>query len=371
MPEPFFRSTISPCKAYTRVVPDIRYRGWKMKIVAFEVEGWEKQQFEPLQANHEVLFTENTVNEDLPADFLDADIISVFIYSSLDAETLSKFRFLKLIVTRSTGYNHIDLDYCRQHNISVSNDPSYGPSTVAEHVFALIHAISRHIPEAVERTRRGDFSIKGLRGFDLRGKTLGVIGTGDIGINVIKIARGYDMEVVAFDVRPDHEKEKKMGFHYLDMDTLLGSSDIITLHVPGIEQTRNMIDAPQFDRMKKGVVIINTARGSIINAQALLKALHEGKVGGAGIDVLNSESSIREETELLRSVFSKKGDCPDLLMDMILADMPNVIVTPHIAFDTIEAVERLLKTGVDNILSFIEGHQQNVIVGSRPDKVGV
>jgi D-lactate dehydrogenase len=292
-----------------------------MKIVAFEVEDWERKSFEGLETSHEVLFTEKGINDKLPAGFRDADIISVFIYSELNAETLARFPDLKFVVTRSTGYNHIDLDYCRHKNIAVSNDPDYGPSTVAEHVFALIHAISRHIPEAVERTRRSDFSMKGLRGFDLRGKTIGVIGTGDIGINVIRIARGYDMDVVAFDVRPNQETAMRLGFRYLDMDMLLAVSDIMTLHVPGNDKTRNMIDTPQFDRMKKGVVIINTARGSVVNAQALLKALHEGKVGGAGLDVLNSDSVVREEAELLRSVFTRNGDCPNLLMDMLLADM--------------------------------------------------
>ena len=342
-----------------------------MKIVAFEVEDWERKSFAPLETGHEVLYTEQGANEEIPVGFRNADIISVFIYSNLNEETLSRFPDLKFIVTRSTGYDHIDLDYCRRHDIAVSNDPSYGPATVAEHVFALIHAISRHIPEAVERTRRGDFSMKGLRGFDLQGKTIGVIGTGDIGMNVIRIARGYDMNVVAFDIHPDDEVAARMGFRYLDMDLLLAVSDIISLHVPGIEKTRNMIDTPQFERMKKGVILINTARGMVVNAQALLKALHEGKVGGAGLDVLNSESVVREEAELLRSVFTRNGDCPNLLMDMLLADMPNVIVTPHIAFNTTEAVERLLKTGVENIVAFIGGRQQHVIVGRKMEKVEV
>ncbi len=342
-----------------------------MKVVAYEIEEWEKKSFEPLQYEHEVLFTEEPAGENVPVGFRDAEILSVFIYSDLNAETLSRFPDLKFIVTRSTGYNHIDLDYCRRNNIAVSNDPAYGPATVAEHVFALIHSISRHIPEAVERTRRGDFSMKGLRGFDLQGKVLGVIGTGDIGLNVIRIARGYEMDVVAFDVRPNHEAAARLGFRYMDMDMLLAASDIITLHVPGIEQTRNMIDEPQFDRMKQGVVIINTARGTVINARALLKALHEGKVAGAGLDVLNSESVIREEAELLHSVFTRDGDCPNVLMDKILADMPNVIVTPHIAFNTTEAVERLLKTGVDNIFAFFDGRQRNIIVGSKEERVEV
>lgn len=332
-----------------------------MKVVGFELEDWEKDTFKRLEDKNELVLTEKAVSEKLDSQYQDADIISTFIYSDLGEKGLEQFRNLKFIATRSTGFDHIDLGYCRKNKIAISNVPRYGQNTVAEHTFALIHAISRHIPEAVDRTRRGNFSQDGLQGFDLKGKTLGVIGTGDIGINVIRIAIGYEMKLLAFDVRPDWRAASRLGFSYTDMDNLLSESDIITLHVPGIKNTRDLISGPQFERMKRGVILINTARGFVVNIQALLKAISEGKVAAAGLDVLPDEPIIREEAELLRYAYTNKKNLQTLYADHMLTHLPNVIITPHIAFNTREAVERLLNTSVDNILSFIQGRPQNLV----------
>jgi D-lactate dehydrogenase len=332
-----------------------------MRIVGFELEDWEKEAFNRLKKGHEVLLTEQAVSEKLDSRYYGANIISTFIYSKLDGKTLKQFKNLRLIATRSTGFDHIDLDYCRKNDIAISNVPTYGQNTVAEHTFALIHAISRHIPEAVARTRSGSFSQKGLQGFDLKGRTLGVIGTGDIGRNVIRIASGYGMKVLAFDVKPDQRAASRLGFEYTDMDDLLSRADIITLHVPGIEKTRKLISEREFELMKPGAVLINTARGFIVDVQALLKALTEGKLAAAGLDVLPEEPVIREEIELLRSTYTGKGNLQVLLADHLLTDLPNVVITPHIAFNTREAVQRLLTTSVDNILSFIQGNPQNLV----------
>jgi D-lactate dehydrogenase len=332
-----------------------------MRIVGFELEDWEKEAFNRLKKGHEVLLTEQVVSEELNSRYYGANIISTFIYSQLDGKTLKQFRDLRLIATRSTGFDHIDLDYCRKNDIAISNVPAYGQNTVAEHTFALIHAISRRIPEAVARTRSGSFSQKGLQGFDLKGRTLGVIGTGDIGRNVIRIANGYGMKVLAFDVKPDQRAASRLGFEYTDMADLLSRADIITLHVPGIEKTRNLISEREFELMKPGAVLINTARGFIVDVQALLKALTEGKLAAAGLDVLPEEPVIREEIELLRSTYTGKGNLQALLADHLLTDLPNVIITPHIAFNTREAVQRLLTTSVDNVLSFIQGNPQNLV----------
>jgi D-lactate dehydrogenase len=332
-----------------------------MKIVGFELEDWEKDSFKRLEDKNELVLTEKAVSENLDSHYQDADIISTFIYSDLGGKALTQFQGLKLIATRSTGFDHIDLNYCRRNKIAISNVPKYGQNTVAEHTFALIHAISRHIPEAVERTRRGSFSEEGLRGFDLKGKTLGVIGTGDIGINVIRIAIGYEMRVLAFDVRPDWRAASRLGFSYTDMGNLLSESDIITLHVPGIKKTRDLISGPQFERMKRGVILINTARGFVVNIQALLKALSVGKVAAAGLDVLPDEPIIREEAELLHYTYASKKSLQTLYADHMLTHLSNVIITPHIAFNTREAVERLLNTSVDNILAFMKGRPQNLV----------
>ncbi len=336
-----------------------------MKIACFEIQGWEKKPFEKLKDSHEVIMTEAAVTEKLENRFRDAEIISTFIYSELEEKTLAQFENLKFISTRSTGVNHIDSDYCREHHISVSNAPDYGQNTVAEHAFALIHTLSRHIPEAVARTRSGSFSQEGLQGFDLKGKVLGIIGTGEIGKNVIRIANGYKMKVLAFDIKHDEDAAKRLGFQYTDMDDLLAKADILTLHVPGMEKTRNMIGEKEFARMKHGAVLINTARGFVVNVQAMLKALGEGKLAAAGLDVLPEEPAIREEAELLRSGLAEKENLDTLLAERVLADQPNVIITPHIGFNTHEAVERLLNSSVENIIAFIEENPKNLVIKSE------
>jgi D-lactate dehydrogenase len=325
-----------------------------MKIAVFELEDWERQVFAEFSPEHEVLLSHETLNANNVHDYVDADILSVFIYSDLDAEVLEQFDNLKMIATRSTGYDHIDTEYCEEHGISVANVPTYGDTTVAEHVFGLLLAISHNLIEAADRTRRGDFSLQGLQGFDLRDKTLGVVGTGSIGRCVISIARGFGMRVIAFEVRPDEKAAQEMGFTYVDFDDLLANSDVITLHVPSNRHTRHIISRDALSKVKRGVVLINTARGPLVDSHALVDALANGTVRAAGLDVLPEEPSIREEAELLRSLYRQEHDLRSLLADHILLRMRNVIITPHSAFYTREAVERILQTTVENIRSFIE-----------------
>lgn len=336
-----------------------------MKITVFEVEDWERQAFENLQGEHQTEFVEGPLTRENAESYADSEAVSPFIYSDLSADVLKRMGRLKLIVTRSTGFDHIDLEYCGANNITVCNVPAYGDNTVAEHVFALLLTISHKMIAAVDRTRRADFSLKGLQGFDLLGKTLGVIGTGNIGRCVIEIAKGFRMNVLAADVRPDEDLASRLGFRYVEMDQLLASSDIITLHVPSNEKTRNLISDKEFAKMKEGVVLINTARGDILDIKALARAIGEGKVAAAGLDVLPEEGAIREEAELLRSVYDKKHDLETMLLNHILLRLRNVIITPHSAFNTREAVERILTTTVDNIRSFSAGKAQNVISNKR------
>lgn len=332
-----------------------------MKITVFEVEPWERNAFKRLKEDHDVTFVNENLTSENVTKYSDADILSVFIYSKLDKEVLGKFENLQLITTRSTGFDHIDLDYCSSKDIAVCNVPSYGKNTVAEHVFGLLLTISHHLCQAVDRTRKGDFSLQGLRGFDLRGKTMGVVGTGDIGVCVIKIAEGFGMDILAYDVKPEHDLEDKYKFKYAEMDELLAESDIITLHVPANDKTKGMISSEQFDKMKKGVVIINTSRGDIIDVKPLLEALSGGKVAAAGLDVLTEEPVIREEAEMLRTIFHRKHDLENLLADHVLLRLRNVIITPHSAFYTKEAVQRILDTTVENIDSYIYDDPQNIV----------
>lgn len=332
-----------------------------MNIFVCDVEDWEKERFKHLENEHQLDFCADKLGEaaEIPRD---VEVLSVFIYSKLGADILRKMPKLEMIATRSTGADHIDLEYCREHNITVSNVPSYGENTVAEHVFALLLNISHRLFESLDRTRRGDFSQTGLQGFDLQNKTIGVVGTGSIGAYVIEIARGFRMDVLAYDVKPDEELQRRLSFRYLSLGELLEQSDIISFHVPLNDKTRHMISAPQFQQMKQGVILINTSRGGIIDSQGLVEALADGRVAAAGLDVLPEEPYIREEAEMLRSVFREEHNLENLLADHLLLRLRNVYITPHNAFNTKEAVERIIDTTIENIVSFAGGKRKNAVV---------
>lgn len=186
-----------------------------MKIVLFEAESRELTTFEPLATEHQLVHVADALNRETAPAHPDAEVVSTFIFSRLDREVLEQLPALRLIATRSTGFDHIDIDYCASRGIAVANVPSYGENTVAEHVFALLLAISHRLPEALERAQRGHFSPEGLQGFDLAGRTLGVVGTGRIGQHVIRIARGFQMRVLAYDTAPQPRIAAELGFHYI------------------------------------------------------------------------------------------------------------------------------------------------------------
>lgn len=333
-----------------------------MKIKLFEIEAWEREAFAPLEGDQSVEYLAEALTADNAAAHGTAEAVSTFIYSSLGADVLEQLPQLRLIATRSTGVDHIDLDHCRDHGITVCNVPDYGRNTVAEHVFALLLAISHRMIDAVDRTRRGNFSSRGLQGFDLQGRTLGVIGTGNIGRCVIRIAKGFGMDVVASDLEPDHAFAERTGFEYLPMRELLSRSDIVTIHVPGNDATHNLLAAEEFGAMKQGAVLINTSRGTLVDVQALLHALADGRLSAVGLDVLPEEPVIREEAELLRAVFDERHDVSRLLADQVLLHMSNVVITPHNAFNTREAVQRILDTTRQNIAAYASGNPRNAVV---------
>jgi D-lactate dehydrogenase len=332
-----------------------------MKIVLFETEPREAPVFEPLKQHHDIEIVQEALRPENAARHADAEIVSTFIYSNLHRQVLERLPALKLIATRSTGFDHIDTAYCIARGIAVANVPSYGENTVAEHVFALLLAISHRLPEAMDRAQRGHFSPEGLQGFDLAGKALGVIGTGRIGQHVIRIARGFQMEVLAHDVRPEPHLPAELGFRYVELNALYAAADIVTLHVPSLPATRHMLSARTFARMKDGVVVINTARGDLIDTRAFIQALTSGKVAAAGLDVLPDEPLIREEAELICSIYCQQHDLRDLVAGHVLLRMPNVVVTPHSAFNTREAVRRIAETTVENIRAFAETRPQNLV----------
>ncbi|HZD91265.1 MAG TPA: hydroxyacid dehydrogenase [Pseudolabrys sp.] len=333
-----------------------------MKIVIFETEPREAVEFDTLKPGHDLTLTQEPLRRDNAARYAGTEVISTFIYSELDRAVLEQFPALKLIATRSTGYDHIDMAWCAAHGVTVSNVPTYGENTVAEHVFALLLSISHRLREATERARSGHFSPQGLEGFDLQGKTLGVVGTGNIGRHVIRIAKGFAMEVVAFDVKPDDAAASGLGYRYSSLEDVLAAADVITLHVPALPQTTHLVDDKAFAHMKPGAVLINTARGSVVEPRALIEALVSGRLAAAGLDVLPDEPLIREEAELISSIYANQQDVRGLIADHVLLNLPNVIVTPHSAFNTREAIGRITSTTVSNITAFLAGRHLNVVI---------
>ncbi len=325
----------------------------------FEVEAWEEPLIQKALVGQVVIFKTDKLLVETIAE-TDATIISTFINSTLTAEVLQKFPNLKLIVTRSVGYDHIDLQYCKEKNITVCNIPTYGPHTIAEHVFALMLALSRKLIPSVERTKRGDFSLDGLRGFELYNKTLGVIGVGHIGSVVIDIAKGFGMHVLVYNRHTDPEIEKK-GAKFVALDDLLAQSDVVTIHVPLTKETNHLINMENIQKFKKSSILINTARGGIIETEAIVYGLEHGILSGAGLDVLEEECYLKEEHELLTTEFLQKCDMKTQLLDHVLLNCPDVVITPHNAFDSNEALMQIIQTTEENILSFINGKPQNTV----------
>ena len=333
----------------------------KLKITFFEIEPWEMDYLKPRLKGFDLAFFEEKITTKEIKKISGVDILSPFIYSVVDKKVINSLESLKYIATRSTGFDHIDLKTCQKKNILVSNVPTYGENTVAEHTFALILALSRKICFSWERTKLGDFSLENLRGFDLKGKVLGVAGTGNIGRHVIRIAKGFEMNVLAFDIKKDQKFAKKIGFKYVSLDNLFKNSDIITLHAPYNKATHHLINLKTLKLLKKGCYLINTARGGICDTTALLKGLKQGTFAGLGLDVLEEECFIKEERELLSSVFKKTCDLKTALENHILINQPNVIITPHNAFNSKEALLRILDTTIENIKAFAGNKPINLL----------
>ena len=337
-----------------------------MKAAFFETAPWERRYLRRASAPStlQVRFVPEPLSEDTWRLATGATILSVFIYSTVTAKLLRRVPQVRFIATRSTGFDHIDLAACRRRRIAVSNVPSYGENTVAEHTFALILSLSRNVHKAYVKTIKGDFSLEGLQGFDLKGKTLGVVGSGHIGLHVIKIAKGFGMEVLVYDVRKDVFLSEVLDFRYAPLKELLRHSDIVSLHVPYVPATHHLMNRATFQLMKRGALFINTARGGLVDTDALVWALDEGIVGGAALDVLEGEELVKEERQLLSKDFSKEK-LATALRNHILLHRENVVITPHIAFDSREALHRILETTVNNIAGFLSGSPTNLVVSPR------
>lgn len=333
-----------------------------MNIQGYEIDSREQQYLEShLPSEIVQSYTESPLTQ--PPSTLQNGVthLLIFVYSHITEDILEMFPDLTMIVTMSTGFDHIDLESCKKRNITVHNVPRYGDVTVAEHTFALILSLSRKIPESLDRTREHDFSPIGLEGFDLSGKTLGIIGMGKIGAHVAQIARGFGMNILAFDLFPQEELAQNLKFQYVSLEKLLSQSNIISLHTAYNQDTHHLINSDNIHIITKGSYLINTARGGLVETQALMTALDEGILAGVGLDVLEEECMIKEEKELLSKVYTQTCDMRIILQDHLLTQDPRVLVTPHNAFNSTEAIERILQTTVETLLASEQGNLINVI----------
>lgn len=332
----------------------------KTKIAIFEVESWEKDKFRSEFRNQDLQIFEEELNSSNLEKIKGVEIISSFISSKFDKKNLSKLNNLKAIVTRSTGYDHIDLKECKKRRIIVCNVPYYGSNTVAEHTFGLLLSLSRKIPQAINNVRLGNFSCDNLTGFDLKGKTIGIVGMGNIGMHVARIAKGFEMKIIYTDSKRKKNLEKSFNMKFMSFDNLLSNSDIITFHVPLIKQTYHMLNKKNLSKIKQGSYIINTSRGGIIDTSSLIEGLKSGRIAGAGLDVLEEEEMIKDEKEVISKNYSREK-LHSLIEDHILLEFPNVIVTPHNAFNSEEALQRILNTTIENIKAIIKSKPINTI----------
>lgn len=336
----------------------------KTQIAFFEISPEEKKYLESkLSQNKEMsaTFHRFKLTAKNIAKAQNADVIASFVYSKITRDIIEKLPKLKLIATMSTGFDHIDLEYCKEKNIMVCNVPTYGEKTVAEHTFALILSLSRKIPQSIDNVRKLNFDLEELRGFDLEGKTLGIIGMGHIGANVAKIAKGFDMKILVSDPKPDKKILKQSGAKLVSFETLLKKSDIISLHAPYNPHTHHLINKENIHLIKHGAYIINTARGALIETEALLLALDKKIIAGAGIDVLEEESFIKEERELLKRPQKNNQMLLTVMQDHLLIYNPQVIITPHNAFNSKEAMHRILDTTILNIEKFTGNKPINML----------
>lgn len=341
--------------------------------------------FVDIEAGEQHFFGEAFPEEDLIAVHqlsevgADAEIVSIFIGEPVSEAFLHAHPKLRLIATRSSSVDHIDVQACARHGVLVCHVPHYSDETVAEHTFALILALARRLREVMSRPRGEHFSYEATRGFELRGRTLGIIGMGKIGQRVTTLARSFEMEVIAHDIENAADLSQQLGFTWKPLDELLTTADIISLHAPLSAATYHIINADTLARTKRGVLIINTARGALVDTAALRAALDSGHVGGAGLDVLQDERLLRRRAENIiteeilhhlrsdeRAMESRDADrlrqLEELVLGNALLDRSNVIFTPHVAFNSVESMRRVAEFTAENIRGFLQDQPINLVM---------
>lgn len=332
-----------------------------MRILYFYNEAWETEYVKEHLPGQECLFVQGSLQHNEALTDAESTVLSIFVNSRVSARELDRFPAAKLIVTRSTGYDHIDLTECAKRGIIVANVPKYGDHTVAEFAMALLLSLSRRVCEAKEGVAHGGNTPEHVRGFDLKGHTIGIVGTGNIGAHMTRIASGFDMTILAFDVRPNETLTSKYGVRYVPFEELLAQSDVISLHAPYNEHTHHMIRMDNYRLIKHGCYLINTARGGLVETKAIVAALEEGILAGAGLDVLEEEGDFLHEERIVLLPDPSEEKLATLLADHYLLRHPRVIVTEHIAYNTQEAVERIVASAIENMASFTRGTPTNVV----------
>ncbi|MEK6236653.1 MAG: 2-hydroxyacid dehydrogenase [Planctomycetales bacterium] len=322
----------------------------RLKVAVYDAKSYD---VESLQGRNQDRFALHFLPARLDEDTVGASdgykAICVFVNDVCDAEVIGRLAALgvEFIALRCAGFNNIDLDACREHGISAARVPEYSPYAVAEHTIGLMLMLNRKLHHAYQRNRIGYFVLEGLTGFDMRGKTVGVVGTGKIGRCAVNILLGFGCRVVAVDKFPDQDWATDRGVEYVDMETLLRESDIITLHAPLFPETHHLIDAAAIERMKPGAMLINTSRGGLVDAKALIQGLKSGKVGAAGLDVYEEEAGVFFQ-DLSGTVLTD-----DVLARLLTFN--NVVVTSHQAYLTHEALRNIADVTFANLQEFQQG----------------
>ncbi len=325
------------------------------KIAFFGVRSWEREVIEKEIINIDAFgvgIFEGEVQDNIEIA-KKYDVLSLRIYSVISKDILDKLPNLRMIATRSTGVDHIDLVECNKRKILVTNVPVYGSNTVAEYAFGLILAVAKKIVEAHQAVEDDDFSPEGLTGIDLFGKTIGIIGLGQIGSNVARIARGFGMKIVALDKEPNMKIVKKYKIKLVNLDTLLKESEVVTLHVPATKETYHLINRENIKLMKTGSILVNTSRGAVVESVAVIWALNKKILRGAGLDVVEEEDKL-ESMSMIMSQRPTKNDLQDVLSYHMLRDRDDVVFTPHNASNSEEAIERIVKTTIENIKNYCQ-----------------
>ena len=319
-----------------------------VKIAFFDSKNYDKESFNNHNKmyNYEITYFESKLNSETASLTKGFDVVCIFVNDKADANTLKTLEEngVKVLALRCAGYNNVDIEH--KGKLKIVHVPQYSPYAVAEHAVGLLLSINRKLYKSYQRTRKYNFSLDGLLGFDIHGKTVGVIGTGRIGKAFISIMKGFGTNVIAYDTYPNEQASKELDFKYVDLDTLYKESDIISLHCPLFKETEKMINRDSISKMKDGVIIINCSRGKLINTNDLVKKLSEGKIGGVGLDVYEDE-----EAFFLRDMSNSYVRDTNL---SILLSMPNVFITSHQAFFTREELNKIASDTLENIKQEIE-----------------